>query len=96
MSENKEIETAFSVIVYKDGTFATSPEPIGDEVKTERVATNFDIYQIARQVVQEVDNALLVDRIVNTLIPILNPTPESVSDKVKEALAKRGVTPEGE
>ena len=96
MSENKEIETAFSVVIYADGTFATSPDPITDELVTKRSATNFDIYQIARQVVQEVDNALLVDRIVATLMPILNPTPESVSDKVKEALAKRGVTPEGE
>jgi hypothetical protein len=98
-TNNKEkkmaVETYFLLTVNEDGTL-TSYTDIPEELpEQKRVATNWDVYTTAKQIVEEFDRQLLVDRVVQGVVNVLMPpAPPTSSDKVKDALKDRGIDPE--
>lgn len=94
MENNKEVEVAFIVSVHTDGTFSASLDMV-DGIDAKRQATTFDVYQSAKQIVQEIDNQVLTERIIGSLAALLMPKPDPTpSDVVKDALKERGIKPE--
>lgn len=88
------IETYFVITVNVDGTltsYAKVPENLPEET---RPANNWDIYQAAKQIVEEFENQRIADRVAQTIIAAMNPPAAKVSDKVAEALKDRGINPE--
>jgi hypothetical protein len=97
MSNEKEIETVFTVVLNKDASINVLVDAPEKPIVGERQAINADIYKFAKQVVEEFDRGLLIEALVNALTPILVPQEEAaLPEKVKEALKERGITPEGE
>lgn len=91
----KEIETAFTVILHTDGTFVANLEQLETPVEVKRAATVNDLVLVSTQLRKEIEEQQLVSRIANTIIAMLQPPVEqTVSDKVKEKLKERNITPE--
>ncbi|CAB4123997.1 hypothetical protein UFOVP45_90 [uncultured Caudovirales phage] len=105
-----KVETAFTITVNPDGTLTSYTKLPEEPFEVNRVATNFDVFQVAKQIVEEFETQLLVDRVATAIVnsqPLadrigeavatrLSPEPTKISDKVKEKLAERGITPEAE
>lgn len=90
-----DVETFFLVTVTPEGGFVTYTKLPEEELNATRQATTGDVFNISKQIVTEIEQSILVDRIVNTLAQAINPpAPETVSDKVKDALKERGIDPE--
>jgi hypothetical protein len=90
-----EIETYFVVVINADGTFSTTNAV--PETEAARPANTLDIYNVSKQIVQEVDSQILTDRIVSAVSQVIaaqNQPPAEVSAKVKEKLKERGIDPE--
>lgn len=89
---DKEIETFFTVVLNTDGTLNVVLDNPETPLTAKREATNGDVFAISKQIVQEIEQSQLVERIVGTLISVLTPPPqETVSDKVKGKLKERGI-----
>lgn len=88
------IETYFLITVNTDGTLTSYTEVPAEAPVAARVATNFDVYEAAKQIVQEFDNQLLADRIARAVVAQLTPKAETPADKIKDALKERGIKPE--
>lgn len=89
----KPVDTYYVTILYADGTMATTdavPDLTGMEVRSATVA---DIYTTSQQLVKEIDQQSLVNRIVEEIAK-LNPAPQTVSERMKEAMRSRGIDPE--
>jgi hypothetical protein len=95
MTEEPTFETYFMVIVNKDGTLATFSDLPDEAPPVERKASNYDVYRAAKDIVEEFEATVLAQRVAQVVISKLNPPTPSVSDKVKEALNDRGLSPEG-
>jgi hypothetical protein len=88
-----EIETYFIVSINKDGTFSTGTSV--PEAEAARPATTLDIYNVSKQIVQEVESSLLTERIVSAMANVFASSKvDSVPDKVKDKLKERGIDPE--
>ena len=87
----KQIETAFTVIVNTDGTFSVNLKQTGEIIEVNREATSYDVFITLQSIVKELETQMLVDRIVNALTPTAEPT---VPDAIKEKLKERGITPQ--
>jgi beta-lactamase class A len=88
------VDTLFLIAINEDGTF-TSFTTLPEELPTaNRVATTYDVYQTCKQIADNFDTQILVDRITKAVVSALNPPQETVQDKVKEALKKRNINPE--
>lgn len=87
----ENVETYFFITINKDGTIGSSAEVPETLPTKERTATNFDVYQTSKQVVDEFEQSLLARRIAQEVASMLTPPADSVSDKVKDALRERGV-----
>lgn len=91
MSE-KENETFFTVVLHTDGTLSVALDNPETPLVAKREATNADVFAISKQIVQELEQSQLVERIVGTLISVLTPPPQdTVPDKVKSKLKERGI-----
>lgn len=95
MSENEtttaDVETYFLITVNHDGVISTYPE-IPEELPTkERTANNYDVYTNSKQIVEEFENSLMAQRVALEVAKMLMPQEETVPDKVKEAMDKRGM-----
>lgn len=88
------METAYLVVVGDDGSVTTYTSIPKDLPEFPRVATNVDVYNNARQIVEEFEREILTGRIVQSLLAVLAPKQETPQDKVKEALKKRNIDPE--
>jgi hypothetical protein len=89
-----KVETFFLLSVNEDGSltsYTTIPE---DLPEANRTATTWDVYQTARQIVEEFDRKMLVDQVIQGVVGALMPPTQSVQDKVKDALKDRGIDPE--
>jgi hypothetical protein len=95
--QQKEIDTAFIVVLHKDGTFRVDLDPKGTKPEAPRNPTQYDVLQISQQIVKEIESQDLTNRILGGIIQILSaqaePTP---SDLVKEKLKERGIKPDTE
>lgn len=90
-------ETLFLVTVNKDGTLTTYAEVPKELPEVERMANNYDVYQAAKQIVEEFDNDLLANRVAQTVIQALAAQSQqapSVPSTLKEKLKERGIDPE--
>lgn len=83
------VETFFVVTINEDGSFSTSATLPENPIESKRPATNADVYNISKQVITEVENQMLTDRIVSTLVQVLSPRQETPADVVAAALQKR-------
>lgn len=88
------VETYFLITVNTDGTLTSYTDLPKETPEALRKATNFDVYEAAKQIVQEFDNQLLADRIARAVLSGLAPKQESPADKIKDALKERGIKPE--
>lgn len=88
-------DTYFIAVINNDGTITTMPSMPEGGIESVRSVTNYDVYQTAKQIVDEFESSVLADKVARMVIGALNPEVPTVSDKVKEALKERGVTPEG-
>ena len=87
------VETYFLLTVNEDGTLTSYTEIPEELPEQKRVATNWDVYNSAKQIVEEFDRQLIVDRVVQGVASLLAPAP-TPTDKIKEALKERGIDPE--
>lgn len=88
-------ETMFLIVVNEDGTLTSFSEIPEDLPEVKRVASNWDVYSTARQIVEEFDRTILVERVVQSVVSALTPVAEPApSKKVKDALKERGIDPE--
>lgn len=87
----KQVDVAFLVLAHTDGTFAVKLEDLTTPVEAARVAGTGDVFGISQQIVKEIEQQLLVSRIVEALTP---PQVQSVPDAIKEKLAERGIKAE--
>jgi hypothetical protein len=86
----KQVDVAFLVLAHTDGTFAVKLEDLTTPVETNRIANTGDVFGISQQITKEIEQQLLVSRIVDAL----NPQVQSVPDVIKEKLAERGIQAE--
>ena len=89
--ENSQIQAGYSVIIKADGTLETMPVT----ENATRTATTYDIYQTSKQLVSEIDDLLLAERVAKAVVEALQPaTPsEQQRAKIAEALSERGIDP---
>jgi len=87
----KQVEVAFLVLAHTDGTFAVKLENLTEAVEANRVANTGDVFGISQQIVKEIEQQLLVSRIVEALMP---PVVDTVPETIKEKLEERGIKPE--
>jgi hypothetical protein len=89
--ETPQIQAAYSVVIKADGTLETIPvtEGVG------RIASTYDIYQTSKQLVSEIDDFLLAERVAKAVVDALQPVPPSEQQRAKiaEALSERGIDP---
>jgi len=86
----KQVDVAFLVLAHTDGTFAVKLEDLTAPVEAARIANTGDVFGISQQIVKEIEQQLLVSRIVEAL----NPPVQSVPEVIKEKLAERGIQAE--
>jgi hypothetical protein len=86
-----KIQAAYTVVIKLDGTLETIPVNEG----VMRSATTYDIYQTSKQLVSEIDDFLLADRVAKAVVDALQPVPPSEQQRAKiaEALSERGIDP---
>lgn len=88
-------ETYFFMVVNEDGTITSHidiPETLPER---NRIANNWDVYSTARQITEEFDRQVLVDRVIQGVVGALAPKEEpTTSQKIKDALKDRGIDPE--
>jgi hypothetical protein len=92
---DKEIETFFTVVVNTDGTLNIALDNPTEPLNAKREATNADVFAVSKQIVHELEQGQLVDRIVTTILSLLQPpAEETIPDKVKNKLKERGIDAE--
>ena len=93
MSDELKVVAAFTVLLNEDGSIATKPVEPSDTVA--RNATTFDIYQASKELVSEIENQLLAERIAKLVIANIQPIDPSaeIKSKIIDALSDRGITP---
>jgi hypothetical protein len=89
-----EVETYFLVAVNKDSTLATYAEIPEEGLVRERPANNYDVYQAAKQIVEEFEQTMFANKVAQIVMANLNPPTETVQDKVKDKLKERGINTE--
>lgn len=92
-----KVETLFLVAVNEDGTLTTYGEVPAELPEVSRVSNNWDVYQAAKQIVDEFDTNLLANRVAQTVIQALASQSQqapSVPSTLKEKLKERGIDPE--
>jgi hypothetical protein len=95
MEQNKTVETVFFVSVFNDGTFLADLEQPENKIEVKRTATVYDVLTISQALVKEIEASQLTDRIVVSLLQVLQAAvPPKPADAVKDALKDRGIDPE--
>lgn len=93
MSDEVKALAAFTVVLNVDGSISTKPVEPSDTV--ERPATTFDIYQASKELVSEIENQLLAERIAKLVVANIQPVDQAaeIKSKIIDALSDRGLTP---
>lgn len=86
-----KFDTYFIAAVSEDGRITTMPEMPEDGIEAVRPVTNYDVYQTAKQIVEEFESSVLAQKVAEVVVGLLNPAEQSTADKIQEALKKRGV-----
>jgi hypothetical protein len=88
------METYFLITVNKDGTLTSYAELPEGLPAADRVATNYDIYQASKQIVEEFEMNILADRVARTVLGALAAPSATPADAIKDKLKERGISPE--
>lgn len=82
-------QAAYVVTINSDGSIST--ESVGLDKGVARVATTFDIYQTSKELVSEIEQQLLADRVARRVVSALQPKDESAETRAKiiDALNER-------
>ena len=90
------VETFFLITVNSDGTLTSYTEMPEEVFETARVANHHDIYQAAREIVQDFEQQMISNRVAQTVLQVLMPqAPPTPAEAVKDKLKERGINPEG-
>ena len=83
-------QAIYTVTINDDGTVSTTATAAGAGVS--RQATPYDILQTSMELVSEIENRLLANRVAQAVINALTPPAEpTVAETVAEALSDRGI-----
>lgn len=85
-----KFDTYFIAAVSEDGRITTMPEMPEEGIEAVRPVTNYDVYQTAKQIVDEFESSVLAQKVAEVVVGLLNPAEQSTADKIQEALKKRG------
>lgn len=95
MTDNKPTPVTYFLTVIEENGGVLTFNKIPDELpEPQHTATNWDVYQAAKQIVTDSESQMLADRVANTVLGALLPPAETASDRVKDALKERGIDPE--
>ena len=86
----KEVEFFFVVAVEKDGSIQTYRE-MPEGLEAERPFNTLDIYKVAQEIVSDIKDQLLADRVITGLMNVMQAQQQPVSARVADALKERGV-----
>ena len=86
----KEVEFFFVVAVEKDGSIQTYRE-MPEGLEAERPFNTLDIYKVAQEIVSDIKDQLLADRVITGLMSVMQAQQQPVSARVADALKERGV-----
>ena len=91
MSENRKVQTAYTVGINLDGSIFTEPLPASESI--ERQASTFDIYQTSKELVSDIESQLMADRIAKIVLANLQPkdAASEIKAKIIDALSDRGI-----
>jgi hypothetical protein len=95
MSKVETVETFFLITVNEDGTLTSYAEMPETMPEAKRPATNFDVFNTSKQIVDEFEQSLLANKVANAVLAALQPQAQSVPESVKDKLKERGINPEG-
>lgn len=85
-----KFDTYFIAAVSEDGRITTMPEMPEEGIEAVRPVTNYDVYQTAKQIVDEFESSVLAQKVAEVVVGLLNPAEVTPADKIAEALKKRG------
>lgn len=86
-----EVEFYYVVAVDKDGTIQTFREIPVEGIEAQRPFNTLDIYKVSQEIVSDIKDQLLSDRVISGLMNVLQAQQQPVSARVAEALKERGV-----
>jgi methylmalonyl-CoA mutase cobalamin-binding subunit len=84
------VDTYFIAAVGEDGRITTMPEMPEAGIEAARPVTNYDVYQTAKQIVDEFESSVLAQKVAEVVVSMMNPVEPTTADKIQEALKKRG------
>ena len=89
--EPQKIKTAFIVTIYEDDSISTAPLPIDENVQVR--ATNFDIFKSCKEIVDNMEQRMLAEKIAAVILARLEPKSEDDErkERIRQALEDRGV-----
>jgi hypothetical protein len=90
-----DVNFYFLVTANSDGTFSTYPE-VPKDLEAGHKATTYEMFTAMREIVQEMESSIMVDRIATRLAKILSPVQPTPADRVADALKERGIQPESQ
>jgi hypothetical protein len=80
----------FVVGVEKDGNIQTYKE-LPANVTSDRQASTFDIYKVAKEIVSDIEASLLADRVVAGVMNAMAQRDMTVQERIAQNLKERGV-----
>jgi hypothetical protein len=89
-----KVDTYFIAGINEDGTITTMPEMPEGGIEAARPVTNYDVYQTAKQIVEEFESSVLAQKVASTVIAMMNQKAPTSADQVKDALKERGINPD--
>jgi hypothetical protein len=87
---NPEVEFYFIVGVEKNGSIQTYRE-LPEGMEAERPFTTLDIFKVCQEIVSDIKDQILADRVITGVMQVLQAQQQPVSARVAEALKERGV-----
>lgn len=87
-----ELEYFYVVMKGVDGSLSTSDE-LPEGTTAVRKGTTTDIFNDARQIVEEIEKNELAMRVANIVVAQLKPAENPVPSQVLDALKERGIDP---
>jgi hypothetical protein len=89
-NETPEVEFYFIVGVEKNGSIQTFRE-LPEGMEAERPFTTLDIYKVCQEIVSDIKDQILADRVITGLMNVMQAQQQPVSARVADALKERGV-----
>ena len=90
------VDSYFIAAINADGTITTMPEMPEGGIEAARPVTNYDVYQTAKQIVEEFESSVLAQKVASTVLAMMNQGKDHPASKVKDALKERGIKTDSE